>query len=75
VRYWPETRYRSYAYDHVVHLSSGCHRVASCTVATNLSPTAVVVAVPPGEHVEVVTLRGSQLPEFTPMVACSLGTR
>lgn len=75
VHYWPETRYRDYAYDHVVHLSSDCHRVASCTVATNQSPKAVVVAVAPGEHVEVVTLRGSELPEFTPKVECSLGTR
>ncbi len=75
VRSWPETRYRSYAYDHVVHLSSNCHRIASCTVATNVNPAAVMVAVAPGEHVEVVTARGSELPEFTPDVRCAPGTR
>ncbi len=75
VRSWPEARLRSYAYDHVVHLGSSCHRIASCTVATNLNPKPIVVAVPPGEELEVVTSRGSEMAEFTPEVRCSRGTR
>jgi hypothetical protein len=75
LRFWPEARYRSYAYDHVVHLGSSCHRAASCLVATNVSPKPIAVAVQPLEHVEVVTLRGSDLAEFVPQVKCSLGTR
>jgi hypothetical protein len=75
VRVWPEARLRNYAYDHVVHLQSNCHRTASCEVSTNVAPKVVVIAVEPGQAIEVVTLRGSENPEFTPFVRCSAGTR
>jgi hypothetical protein len=75
VHHWPEARYRSYQYDHIVHLISRCHRTASCSVSSNVNPTAVVVAIAPAEHLEVVTARGSETPEFTPYVRCSRGTR
>jgi hypothetical protein len=75
VRFWPEARYRSYGYDHVVHLSSQCHRTASCNVSTSVSRAPVVVAIDPGEHLEVLTLRGSPLSEFAVDVQCSRGTR
>ena len=75
VRFWPEARYRSYAYDHIVHLQSDCHRAASRNVSTNVSPSVVVVAIDPGVHLEIVTARGSETPDFTPAVQCSQGTR
>jgi hypothetical protein len=75
VTFWPEARYRSYAYDHIVHLVSRCHRVAACNVSTNVSPKVLVVAVSPGEELEVLTLRGSPNPDFTADVRCSHGTR
>ena len=75
VRHWPEARYRNYQYDHVVHLESRCHRPASCRVSTDVNPTVVVVAIAPNEHLEVVTSRGSQSPEFTPNVRCARGMR
>lgn len=75
VRAWPEARLRSYAYDHIVHLQSDCYRIASCNVSTNVNPTPIVVAIEPGQHLEVVTARGSETPEFTPTVQCSTGTR
>jgi hypothetical protein len=75
VRFWPEARYRNYGYDHVVHLNSRCHRTASCSVSTDVNPKVIAVAVAPGEHVEVVTFRGSPMPEFTAIVECSRGTR
>jgi hypothetical protein len=75
VHFWPEARLRNYAYDHVVHLQSSCHRTASCNVSTNVTPQVVTIAVEPGQALEVVTLRGSENPEFTPFVHCSAGTR
>jgi hypothetical protein len=75
VRFWPEARYRNYAYDHVVHLNSRCHRVASCNVSTDVNPAVVVVAIAPDERLEVVTSRASQTPEFTPIVECTRGSR
>ncbi len=75
VRSWPEARYRNYGYDHIVHLSSRCHRTASCNVSTNVSRAPVVVAIAPSEHIEVLTFRGSPMPEFTANVQCSHGTR
>jgi hypothetical protein len=75
IRSWPEARYRNYQYDHIVHLNSKCHREASCAVSTDVNPTVVMVTIAPDEHLEVVTSRGSQTPEFTPNVRCSRGTR
>ena len=75
VRFWPEARYRSYGYDHIVHLDSSCHRTASCRVSTDVNPAPVVVAIAPGEHIELVTYRGSPSSEFTAEVNCARGTR
>lgn len=74
VRFWPEARYRSYAYDHVVHLESECVRSTSCNVSTNVNPAVIVVAIDPGQHLEVVTARGVNSSDFTPLVQCSAGT-
>jgi hypothetical protein len=74
VRFWTEARLRGYAYDHVVHLESGCHRTASCNVSTNVAPRVLVVAVEPSQTLEVVTLRGSENPDFVAIVRCASGT-
>lgn len=70
VEAFPEVRYRNYGYDHVVHLYSRCDVRAYCAVSTDANPNAVEVVVPPREHVEVLTFRGSPAREFTPKVSC-----
>lgn len=72
VRVWPQAIYRNYGYDHVVHLESACEAAADCSVATSVNPEAVRVPIAPGEHVEVLTWRGSPASAFTPKVACEL---
>jgi hypothetical protein len=67
---WTEARYGASGYDHWVHLDSACSVSASCSVATSVNPNAVEVAVPPGEHVAVLTWRGSPAREFTAVVRC-----
>lgn len=70
VEAFPEVRYRSYGYDHVVHLYSRCDVRAYCAVSTDVNPTVIEVIVPPREHIEVLTFRGSPAREFTPKVTC-----
>lgn len=70
VAFWPEVRYRNYGYDHVVHLYSRCDVRAYCAVSSDVNPQATDVVVPPREHVEVVTFRGSPAGQFTPKVVC-----
>ena len=72
VQFWPEARYRNYAYDHVVHLSNACQTRALCAVSSDLSPTAINVDLAIGESTEVLTLRGSPAREFNPRVDCGL---
>lgn len=75
IRFWPEARYRNYGYDHVVHLQSECQVQAVCDVSTDVNPSQVVVRLPAGAHVEVLTMRGSPAREFRPQVACRLVRR
>jgi hypothetical protein len=70
VRYWPEARYSGAGYDHWVHLESACNVLASCNVVTNVNPDATVVTIQPGEHLAVLTWRGSPAYEFTTWVEC-----
>ncbi|MEO7037913.1 MAG: hypothetical protein ABI548_28360 [Polyangiaceae bacterium] len=72
IQYWPETRYREYRYDHIVHVINNCQSPASCVVSSDVNPTPVRAAVSPGGSVEVLTARGSQAREFTPRVECGL---
>ena len=74
VRYRGEARYRNYGYDHVVHLTSTCAKVAVCSVATDAAPEPVGVRLAPAERLEVVTLRGSPARSFVARVACGLET-
>jgi len=70
VDFWPEARFRNYAYDHLVHLLSRCDVRALCAVSSDVNPRPVDVAVLPNEHVEVLTFRGSPAREFSPRVKC-----
>jgi hypothetical protein len=70
VEFWPEVRFRNYAYDHIVHLFSRCDVRALCAVSSDVNPEAIEVEAGRGEHVEVFTARGSPAHEFMPRVAC-----
>lgn len=70
VDYWPESRFRNYAYDHVVHLLSRCRTEVVCLVSTNVNPNNVRVELPAGAEIEVLTYRGSPVREFKPNVRC-----
>ena len=72
IQFWPESRYRDYRYDHIVHVINNCQSRASCAVSSDVTPTPVRAEVSPGESIEVLTARDSQLTEFTPRVECGL---
>ncbi len=72
IRVWPEARMRAYGYDHVVHVQNACIKDASCSIATDVNPDAVIVRVPRGVEVETVTWLGSPAREFIPKVKCTL---
>lgn len=65
-------RYVPYGYDHVVILASSCTQPATCSVSTDVNPTASVVEVRPRETIEVVTFRGSPASSFVARVSCEL---
>lgn len=67
---WPEARYRNYGYDHIVHIANQCSTRSICVVSTDVNPNPIEATVPAGEHVEVLTMRGSPAREFTPRVEC-----
>lgn len=67
-----EARYGAYAYNHVVILTNGCERPATCTVATNVNPEKRSVRLVPGETKEVVTFIGSPARDFQPDVSCTI---
>ncbi len=70
VRARREARYRSYGYDHIVHLDSGCSFAVSCSVTTNVNPRTLRVQLGAGRHSELLTYRGSPSRRFTVTVKC-----
>ena len=70
VNFWTEARYSGAGYDHWVHLQSSCEVQAVCVVITNVNPDAMAALVTPGEHVALLTWRGSPAYEFTAWVEC-----
>lgn len=72
IEFWPESRYRNYGYDHIVHLHSTCEATALCSVSTNVNPQAYRVELPPKVEVEVLTFRASPAREFVANVTCEL---
>jgi hypothetical protein len=72
VRVTAFARYGAYGYDHIVTIANGCDQPATCAIATNVNPSAVVVRVEPGREESVVTFRGSPSSEFSATVRCKL---
>jgi hypothetical protein len=66
----PEARYRSYGYDHIVHLRSRCATEVVCIVWTDVSPTRIQADLQPAQEIEVLTFRGSPARTFVSHVAC-----
>lgn len=67
-----EARYVPYGYNHVVILTSGCTKAATCLVSTDVNPQVVTTEVAAGQTVEVLTFSASPAQRFTPHVTCSL---
>jgi len=72
IQFWPETRYRDFGYDHIIHLGNACQAPAICAVSSDVTPSPVRVEIKADESMEVLILRGSYAREFTPRVECSL---
>jgi len=67
-----EARYVPYGYNHVVILTNGCSKAATCRVSTDVSPQPVTAEVAAGTTVEVLTFAASPASSFTPRVSCTL---
>jgi hypothetical protein len=66
----PESVYKNYGYDHLVHLTNGCKYAVKCSVSSNANPTAQVVTLAVNETTTVRTFQASPAREFTPSVQC-----
>ena len=64
--------YVPYGYNHVVSLTNGCARPATCLVSTDVNPERQTVEVPSNATVEVTTFMGSPSSTFTAKVDCKL---
>jgi hypothetical protein len=67
-----ESRYVPYGYNHVVRISNGCSRIATCTVSTDVNPEKQSVEVASASIVEVMTFMGSPSATFAARVSCTL---
>lgn len=67
-----ESRYVPYGYNHIVTLTSGCTRPASCTVSTDVNPEVHAVDVPANASIQVTTYIGAAASAFVAKVACKL---
>lgn len=67
-----ESRYVPYGYNHVVTVTNGCTKAATCSVATDVNPKATSVELASGKGAEVLTFAGSPASTFTPRVSCTL---
>ena len=65
-------RYVPYGYNHVVILTSGCSKPATCIVATDVNPQPTSAEVASGTKVEVLTFSGSPAQTFQARVSCKL---
>ena len=66
------SRYVPYGYNHVVIVTNGCARAATCQVSTDVNPEPRSVDVPASQTVEVTTFMGSPSSTFTAKVTCKL---
>lgn len=67
-----ESRYVPYGYNHVVILTNGCTKAATCRVSTDVNPQPTTAEVPAGATVEVLTFAASPAQSFTARVTCTL---
>lgn len=67
-----ESRYVPYGYNHIVYVTNGCTKAATCSVATDVNPTPQTVEVASGKGAEVLTFSGSPASQFTARVSCKL---
>lgn len=67
-----ESRYVPYGYNHIVVVTNGCVKPATCSVATDVNPTAQSVDIASGKAAEVLTFSGSPSSAFTARVSCTL---
>jgi len=67
-----ESRYVPYGYNHIVVVTNGCVKAATCSVATDVNPTAQSVDIASGKGAEVLTFSGSPSSTFTARVSCTL---
>ena len=51
-----EARYVPYGYNHIVRLTNGCSKAATCAVSTDVNPQATSVEVAASAAVDVLTL-------------------
>jgi hypothetical protein len=63
--------YRGLGYDHIVTIENGCPQDMTCRVTTNVNPSTIVVQVPSGKAVDVLTWRGSPARTFQATVDCA----
>lgn len=70
LEYWPEIRYRNYAYDHIVHLNNTCSARAICLVSSEMNKVGIEATVDPGKRAEVLLWRGPRPRSFTPRAQC-----
>ena len=66
------SRYVPYGYNHIVTITNGCTRIASCTVATDVNPEVQSVEVAPSASAEVMTFMGAASSTFAARVSCRL---
>jgi hypothetical protein len=67
-----DARYVPYGYDHIVTLTNGCSKPATCSVSTDVNPQPITAEVASGTTVEVVTFKGSPQTTFVARVTCAL---
>jgi hypothetical protein len=70
-----DSRYVPYGYNHVVILTNGCARAASCTVSTDVNPEPRSADLAAGQVADVTTFIGSPSATFTAKITCSLRER
>jgi hypothetical protein len=64
-------RMQAYGFDHVVRIQNTCPSPLSCSVTTDVNPTASRASLQPGETTEVLMWRGSPASAFTAHVDCT----
>jgi hypothetical protein len=67
-----EARYVPYGYNHIVRLTNGCSKAATCIVSTDVNPQPTSVEVAASAIVDVLTFTASPAQTFHARVTCKL---